>query len=109
MSLSITLFGFTPALPRNATQIINGLSVTVSPALTMSAFSGTPYGGLHPAFSYLGGESAILGSTFPKQSFIGTFNLSYSSGPRTGLGGVVAFKTDAQTFDVISYAGGFSS
>lgn len=109
MVLSIGLFGFASALPRNATPIATGLRISISPPQDSSVFSGTPFGGMNRAFTFQGGESDRLGSNYPKQSFIGTFNLSYSAGPRTGIGGSVTFKTDAQTFDVIAYASGFSS
>lgn len=109
MGLSIDLFGFASGLPRNLTRTASGLAISVGEAQSINVFYGTTLGALNPAFSYLGGESGPLGSNYPKTAFVGTFNLSYTSGPRTGLGGSVAFRTDAQTFDAITYCAGFAS
>lgn len=102
--VGLSLFG---GGARTTVPVAGGLSVTVGPPMSVSGFFSLTHGRSNPNFIYLGGEQRQLGPNYPRDGFNATFNLTYSDGSRGGIGGTVAFQTNATRFDVFTYSSGF--
>lgn len=71
--------------------------------------TGTVYGRIDPDITFIGGTVGSWGSTFPKYNYTKTYNLTLSNGTREGIEGIVAFETDATSFDLKLYNVGYTS
>lgn len=106
MARLVTLFG-----NETTSNIVRkpGLSVSVSGSLTVSAILSVTHSFRNTAFSYFGGSYQTLGPFYPRDNYATTNDLTFPDGSKSGIGGSVAFSTDAQVFEVLSYGGGFPS